>query len=252
MRKFIIFISMILLFVTGLSAMVMETVTFKSGGFEEINLAGDLIYNADKTDAPAVIMCHPHPSGGGSKDIPIYLSIADRLSRAGYTVLRFNFRGVGTSEGNFAGGEEGENDIRGAVTYLLSHPVLKPSKIFLFGYSYGAGIAFRVSLFDSRINGAVLLGLPTAYVTNFVEYKSINNKNVPLKIIIGGKDMISNGMITAIQPYILKTFHKFVLVRIPSENHSFSKSWEGIIESTLEFLKKNSEQEPATNKTDKK
>ncbi|MBN2134479.1 MAG: alpha/beta fold hydrolase, partial [Acidobacteria bacterium] len=238
MRNFTIFFSIIFLFATVMQAMVAETVTFKSGGFEEINLSGDLIYNADKIDAPAVIMCHPHPEGGGSKDIPIYLAIADKLSRAGYTVLRFDFRGVGKSEGQFGEGEEGENDVRGAVSYLLSHPVLKPSKIFLFGYSYGAGTAFRVSLFDSRINGTVLIGLPTVYFTNFVEYKSINNPNVPMKIIIGAEDFLSKGMVTAMRPYIQKTFHKYTLIKIPGENHSFSKSWEGIIASTLEFLEK--------------
>src|SRR4030042_5821320 len=67
-----------------------------------------------------VILCHPHPQYGGDMDNPVILSGVDAASEAGFSTLRFNFRGVGKSEGAYAGGIGEIEDVQAAVDYLGS------------------------------------------------------------------------------------------------------------------------------------
>ena len=74
-------------------------VTFRSG---ELTLEG-LLANPGG-DAPTAVVCHPHPMYGGSMNNNVVEAILAALWQAGYATLRFNFRGVGLSEGEHDGG----------------------------------------------------------------------------------------------------------------------------------------------------
>jgi alpha/beta superfamily hydrolase len=89
-----------------------ETITFLS---EEHRIEGRLKSgNGDK----AVVITHPHPLYGGDMDNPVVGAIAKAFQQSGYTTLRFNFRGVGGSQGSFADGIGEMDDVRAALTYL--------------------------------------------------------------------------------------------------------------------------------------
>jgi alpha/beta superfamily hydrolase len=212
-----------------------KNITFRSIGVDSVKLEGVLSYNSEKPCAPAVILCHPHPDGGGAMDIPAYLELEKYLYEAGFTILGFNFRGVGKSEGAFGDGGRGEEDLKGAVRYIMEHPKLKPEKLFLFGYSYGSGIAFYFTLKDKRIAGSVLLGFPTTYMINFNNYEGINNPKAPMHIIIGSNDGISYGMKSAVTKFVLKTYQHVKLTILPGANHTFYKFWKGIFHYTSSF-----------------
>jgi hypothetical protein len=88
-----------------------------------------------------VILCHPHPLYGGSMEVPLLRTVAARLAAAGCPVLRFNFRGVGTSTGSWSGGEAETEDVGAAAT--AASAAFPGLPLALAGWSFGAVAALR-------------------------------------------------------------------------------------------------------------
>jgi alpha/beta superfamily hydrolase len=93
-------------------------------------------------DPEAVVaLAHPHPLMGGSMDVPLIRTIAGHLCDAGVAVLRFNFRGVGASEGGWSGGGAEIEDLAAAVDLAdATYPDLPAG---IAGWSFGAFTALR-------------------------------------------------------------------------------------------------------------
>jgi alpha/beta superfamily hydrolase len=103
----------------------------------------------------AVVLAHPLPTAGGTMHTKMVYQAAKGLVRAGCLVLRFNFRGVGRSPGQFDEGLGEQDDFRAAVTYVAStYPGLQ---VWAAGASFGAYIAMSVGATDERI--AALIGV---------------------------------------------------------------------------------------------
>ncbi len=89
----------------------------------------------------ALVLCHPHPQHGGTMNAPLIAALARHMTREGWAVLRFNFRGVGDSTGTWGGGEAEVADVAAAVRAVRSrHPGLPTH---LAGWSFGAATALR-------------------------------------------------------------------------------------------------------------
>jgi alpha/beta superfamily hydrolase len=108
-----------------------ETVCFRSG---DIALEG-LVQSGSK-DRGAVIT-HPHPLYGGDMNNHVVAIIQQAYRKKGYTTLRFNFRGTGSSQGRYDNGIGEQNDIAAAVSFLRERG---HKKIALAGYSFGVWI----------------------------------------------------------------------------------------------------------------
>jgi alpha/beta superfamily hydrolase len=85
-----------------------------------------------------VLLCHPHPVGGGEMDVGLLVAIERCLLKAGFAVLRFNFAGVGRSTGYFADGIEEPLDVAAAMEALRSRTWLAPELTSICGWSFGA------------------------------------------------------------------------------------------------------------------
>ena len=94
-----------------------KQVTFRSG---DLTLEG-LLASRD-SEAPAAVVCHPHPMYGGSMHNNAVEAILAAMWQLGYATLRFNFRGVGASEGEHDGGPGEVDDAVAAMTFLLAQP----------------------------------------------------------------------------------------------------------------------------------
>ena len=105
----------------------------------------------------AAVVAHPHPPSGGTMHTKAVYHAAKAFSHFGLPVLRFNFRGVGRSEGSHDEGPGEVLDVRAAVDYL-DHRFGLP--ILFAGFSFGANIGLRACCGDARIAGLVGLGLP--------------------------------------------------------------------------------------------
>ena len=132
---------------------------FTPRGEEAIKLEG-ILHHPGSKDLPAAIICHPHSLYGGSMDVPLVARIAQTLAEHGIVAFRFNFRGVGRSEGDFGEGVGELNDVAGAVDFLLGEEGVDEERLYLVGYSFGAWVGLRHAERDARIQGVVAIGLP--------------------------------------------------------------------------------------------
>jgi uncharacterized protein len=108
-----------------------------------------------------VVVCHPHPRYGGDMDSPIVATAAAACVRQGVATLRFNFRGVGASEGAWDEGRGERDDVRAALACLRSR-LAEPAPVGLAGYSFGAAMAASVAATGEPLAGLALIAPPLA------------------------------------------------------------------------------------------
>jgi alpha/beta superfamily hydrolase len=108
-------------------------------------------------DACAVL-AHPHPMHGGTLGNPVMFHADRALNRAGLSTLRFNFRGVGGSEGTHDEGRGEVEDVGAAVQWLCG--LLRERPCVLIGYSFGSWCAVRYAVAHPEVAAVVAIGLP--------------------------------------------------------------------------------------------
>jgi len=113
--------------------------------------------SADDRRCPAAVVCHPHSLMGGSMDNGVVLAVCEALAARGVIALRFNFRGVGGSEGTFGGGEGEVDDVAGAVDFLVAQEEVDPHRLAVVGYSFGAGVGLHYAVRDPRLGRMVAI-----------------------------------------------------------------------------------------------
>ncbi len=156
-------------------------VTFKSG---ELELEG-LIALPERDSAGAAVVCHPHPMYGGSMCNNVVEAALDALWQRGYATLRFNFRGVGASEGEYDGGEGEVDDARAAVAYLAGRR--SAASVLLAGYSFGASVALQAGMDDPGVGRVVAIALPVA----MLKVRIAADVTKPMLLVSGDRDSYS-------------------------------------------------------------
>jgi hypothetical protein len=110
----------------------------------------------------AVLVCHPHPQHGGTMHNKVVYRLARGLRKTGAVVLRFNFRGVNLSEGEYAHGEGELQDAAAALDFLRDrYPHLPYS---LAGFSFGSRVILRLGCQESLApQRLIAVGYPTRW-----------------------------------------------------------------------------------------
>ena len=95
-------------------------------------------YSPGKTEtAPIALILHPHPKAGGHMNNPVAVQLYHLFMKRGFAVLRFNFRGVGRSQGEFDHGTGELSDAAAALDWAQTvHP--EPAGCWVAGFSFGA------------------------------------------------------------------------------------------------------------------
>ncbi len=117
--------------------MAEKSIDFPSGS---LTLEGVWHLPEETGPLPAVIVCHPHPLYGGDMDNGIVVGVCRQLARRGINALRFNFRGVGRSQGSYGEALGEQEDLLAAVAYARSVDFVDKARIGVCGYSFGAGV----------------------------------------------------------------------------------------------------------------
>ena len=128
------------------------------------------------------VVCHPHPQYGGDMDNPVVTAVADALAGRGLAALRFNFRGVGRSQGTYDGGRGEVDDARAALAALVAR-LPERAPIALVGYSFGAAVALRAAA-DGVATRVVAIAPPLA----LLEPDALAALARPLTVVVGDRD----------------------------------------------------------------
>lgn len=110
------------------------------------------------------LVCHPHPKLGGNMQNTATHRLARAWNDAGYSALRFNFRGVGRSTGQIVGGdgEEELEDALAALTWLQT----QGSNIWLSGFSFGSRTALQLAIAKPEFPGVIAVGYAAGLFDN--------------------------------------------------------------------------------------
>jgi len=161
----------------------------------------------------AVVFAHPLPTKGGTMHTKVVYQAAKALTRIGCAVLRFNFRGVGSSAGAWDNGRGELDDYRAAVTFMASqHPNLE---MWAAGFSFGSYVAATVGADDDRICALIAIAPPV----DTYEFASVKMSRKPKFIIHGERDDIIS--IKMVRHFYAQLVEPKELVEIDRANHLF-------------------------------
>lgn len=116
-------------------------------------------YHHSKTNAPVAVILHPHPEEGGTMNDKITYALYRTFSQNGFNTLRFNFRGVGKSQGVFDEGEGELSDAAAVLDWVQAHNPNAPAS-WVGGYSFGAWIAMQLLMRRPELDGFVAVNPP--------------------------------------------------------------------------------------------
>ena len=120
----------------------------------------------------AVVFAHPHPQFGGTMHTKAVYQGTKGLSRIGCAVLRFNFRGVGRSQGRFDQGAGETQDFAAALEYMAARYPNAP--LWSAGFSFGAWVALEVGAAADRVSVLVGIAPPVATSASGMDYSFPN------------------------------------------------------------------------------
>ena len=109
-----------------------------------------------------MVICHPHPLYGGSMSNNVVEAIESGFAARAFSTLKFNFRGVGGSAGEYDEGEGEVGDVVAAVDFLKQH-IDGDAGIILAGYSFGAWIAARATARMRDVGTLFIVAYPFAF-----------------------------------------------------------------------------------------
>lgn len=159
-------------------------VAFKSKG---LTLEGVMAFPQGLTGPfPGVVVCHPHPLFGGNMDNGLVQEVCSALVREGFGTFRFNFRGVGNSEGSFTKGEKEPEDVNAALSLMRNWPDIDKRRFGLVGYSFGASMVLNGI---SSYKAARALALISPPLTSLDHPKMEKDKR-PKLFIVGDRDRL--------------------------------------------------------------
>jgi len=177
--------------------------------------AGKLEAALREADDPkgAVVLAHPHPLYGGTLNTPVVFHADRELNRAGFTTLRFNFRGVEKSEGTHDDGRGEVADVAAAAEWLKATVPGKP--LILVGYSFGSRCVIAHAIGDASIVGVVAIGLPV----RLFRFDDLSLLRRPFAVVQGTED--EYGPIVEIEPLLAALTPPGRLYRVPGASHLF-------------------------------
>ncbi len=182
--------------------------------------------------AQLFVMCHPHPLYQGSMDNKVVSMAVKASAEMGFSTLRFNYRGVGKSQGTYGEGEGEAADLMAVVAWAKDH--LPVEALYLGGFSFGCYVAYRGA---GTLHPRALLMIAPA--VDHMNFQALPVPSVPYTVIQGEADEVVSAAAT----------FKFVaehpnsplikVERLPNVGHFFHGQLIPLKHLIQEFFKKN-------------
>lgn len=171
----------------------------------------------DLAPAPyAAIIAHPHPLGGGSMHNKVVYHAARVFRDLGWPTLRFNFRGVGLSEGTHDGRAEAD-DLDAALDWL---DVQFRLPILAAGFSFGAAMTLAAVPRHPSVRACLALGLPLHSPNQQYTYPQLAHWTLPTLFLSGDQDIFASP--DELRAAIVPAVHHARLEILPDADHFFT------------------------------
>jgi len=162
-----------------------SAVTFKTNG---LNFEGVVAQpEAHAGPMPGVVVCHPHPLYGGNMDSNVVLAVAFALAERGFATLRFNFRGVGSSEGRHGKGQVEQQEVLGALELMKAWPGVDGRRLGVAGYSFGASVVLDNPALHRKARAFALISPPL----RALESTELGTNDHPILVVVGDQDKLA-------------------------------------------------------------
>lgn len=159
------------------------------------------------------IICHPHPVHGGTMDNKVVTTLMRTYRDLGIHVLRFNFRGVGTSEGSFDNAIGELDDLTAVITWAKQQ--LPQAPLLLAGFSFGSSIAAQVSYQVDGLQHLMLVAPPIE------RYPYDRNGQFPCALVVVQGDQDERVIAEGVYRWIDGLHGPVKLLRYPGAGHFF-------------------------------
>ncbi|HEV2263388.1 MAG TPA: alpha/beta hydrolase [Stellaceae bacterium] len=136
-------------------------------------------------NAPLALILHPHPQHGGTMHNKVVYTLFHAFARQGFVALRFNFRGVGKSQGSYGSGEGELADAAAALDWLQNNNP-DAEQCWIAGFSFGAWIALQLLARRPESDAFVAVAPPV----NLVDFNFLTRPPSAGLIVQGDKDQI--------------------------------------------------------------
>ncbi len=157
---------------------MVKRIVFLSGDYEIEGLLNE------KSEDMGVVITHPHPLYGGDMYNLVVEAIVHVYQIKGYSTLKFNFRGVGKSQGRYNNGIGEQEDVLAALAFLFEMGI---KKIDLAGYSFGAWVNAHAIREDTPVENMVMVSPPVG----FMAFQPTNALDCLKFVVTGSEDDIA-------------------------------------------------------------
>lgn len=177
----------------------------------------ETLVSAPETIEPTAvgIICHPHPLYGGAMNNKVVTTIARTFHELGLHTVRFNFRGVGKSEGSYGEGIGETEDLRAVSAWVRANYPGQP--IWLAGFSFGCYVAMRIAAAEE-----VAQLVTIAPAVNHVDFAGADQVRCPWLLIMGEADEIVP--VEDVKAWVKKLSVPVRSVFLPGVSHFFHSS----------------------------
>ncbi len=185
-------------------------------------------HHSQDPNAPLALILHPHPQFGGTMNNKVVFNLFSNFKERGFSVLRFNFRGVGRSQGDYDQGIGELSDAAAALDWMQTHnPNAGP--VWVAGFSFGAWIAMQLLMRRPEIEGFISVA-PPANMYDFSFLAPCPSSGI---IINGTRDM------QVPQKDVLKLVEKLQAQKGITIHHSEVAGADHFFQETLAHLMEN-------------
>ena len=197
---------------------------------KKLSLEGVIAFPEEGSGSlPALLVCHPHPMLGGNMDNPVVMALCRAAVAEGMASLRFNFRGVGGSEGDFGDGRGEQEDLKAALNVLRRWPGIDGKRLALVGYSFGASVILDGLRHYKSARSLILIAAPISSV----ERSPILANERPKLFLVGQRD----GLVSSVhlQSALDGVTQPVEFGEVPEADHGLGGHESAVAERAVEF-----------------
>jgi alpha/beta superfamily hydrolase len=175
-----------------------------------------LSYETTESARGLAVICHPHPIQGGTMNNKVVTMLHKAFAEKEFHTVRFNFRGVGESEGVFDEGIGETTDLRTVLDWASARYPGLP--LYLAGFSFGSFIAYRLAS-DPRYKDKIVQLISIAPPVQYTEFHDLPVPACPWLVVQGEQDEIVEAK--AVYAWLESVDKAVEIVRFPEVGHFF-------------------------------